>query len=424
MPEDASHEPRRTLRDHEAFLSSGTRATGVRPFIADSWSRSVAAGVDVDTSRPPITTDTAELHDYRDEHPLSRVFPLLYDVLGRAAEETESLMAVADAHGQLLWVCGQPSLLRRAEHINFVEGALWDEGHAGTNAPGTALRLDQAVTIHAAEHFSREVQRWSCAAAPVHDPRTQAILGIVDITGGQDVASPQTIAMVRAAARMAESELARLFLVEQSLRTGAPRRYEHDLAAGQVLRLEGLGRPDIVATVDGRMVRLSPRHSEMAVILSQHPGGLTGDQLAVQLYAEDMTSSTLRAELVRLRALFGDRLASRPYRLTGEVEADWTGVTAELAAGNVAQALKIYRGPLLPQSEAPGVCDIRDRLERQLRAAVLASGQPELMVAWTRSRWGAEDLQMWQRQLSLLPADSPLRPLAVSEAARLDAEFR
>ena len=61
-------------------------------------------------------------------------------------------------------------MLRRAEAISFVEGAQWDEEHAGTNAPGTALRLDAPVTIKSAEHFVRPVQRWSCAAAPIHDP--------------------------------------------------------------------------------------------------------------------------------------------------------------------------------------------------------------------------------------------------------------
>jgi len=156
----------------------------------------------------PITLDQGLLNDYRAEHPLSRIFPLLYDVLGKAAEDCDSVMAVADEHGQLLWVCGRRDVLRRAEAISFVEGAQWDEEHAGTNAPGTALRLDAPVTIKAAEHFVRPVQRWSCAAAPIHDPVTRRILGVVDVTGGDDIGSPQTIAMIRAAARMAELSMA------------------------------------------------------------------------------------------------------------------------------------------------------------------------------------------------------------------------
>ena len=103
-------------------------------------------------------------------------------------------------------------MLRRAESIGFVEGSNWDERLAGTNAPGMALALDQSVNIIGAEHFRRSVQRWSCAATPIHDPTTASLLGVLDITGGDQIVVPQTMAMVRAAARMAEAELARELL--------------------------------------------------------------------------------------------------------------------------------------------------------------------------------------------------------------------
>ena len=87
---------------HEHLLDHGAAPDGVRDVIADSWLRSVAAGVDVEVSRPPITLDRDLVADYRARHPLARVFPLLYDVLGHAAEECDSVMAIADVHGQLL----------------------------------------------------------------------------------------------------------------------------------------------------------------------------------------------------------------------------------------------------------------------------------------------------------------------------------
>lgn len=410
-------------RAHADLLEQGAAPVGVRDVVADSWLRSVAAGVDVDASRPPITLDRGPLAEYRAGHPLAAVFPLLYDVLGRAAEDCDSVMAVTDARGQLLWVRGKPSVLRRAESIQFVEGAQWDERHAGTNAPGTALRLDAPVTITSAEHFVRLVQRWSCAAAPVHEPGSGAILGVIDITGGREVDSPQTIAMVRAAARMAESELARHALVTAS-------RYpDPGLAAAPdhpppTIGLAALGRSECVISVGRRIVRLSPRHSEIMVILATCPGGLTGDELAYMLYPADVMSSTPRAELVRMRALLGERLlASRPYRLTCDVKSDWAAVTAQLAAGNVAEALRLYRGPLLPHSEAPGVAELRADIERALRAAILAAGQPDCLLSWTRTRWGADDLPVWQRLRAVLPAGSPLRPIVAATAARLDAEL-
>jgi hypothetical protein len=398
---------------------------GVRGFVADSWLRSAAAGVNADASGPPITLDADLLGEYRAGHPLATIFPLLYEVVGRAAEDCDSVLAVADGRGQLLWVRGQPGVLRRAESIRFVEGALWDERRAGTNALGTALLLDAPVTIKSAEHFVRPVQRWSCAAAPVHEPGSGAILGVVDVTGGPAVDSPQTIAMVRAAARMAESELARRSLVAASryLKPGQAGLHGRQHPPPEI-SLSGLGRSACVVSIGPRTLRLSPRHSEIMIILAACPAGLTGDELAYMLYPDDLISSTLRAELVRMRALLGDQvLASRPYRLTCEVTSDWAAVSAQLAVGDLAEALRLYRGPLLPHSEAPGVVELRGDLDRALRAAILASDQPEFLVSWTRSRWGASDLEMWQRLCAVLPASSPLRPLAATTAAKLDAEF-
>ena len=411
---------------HEDLLERGSAPRGVRGLIADSWLRSVAAGVDVEASQPPITLDRDLLAEYRDGHPLARVFPLLYDVVGRAAEDCDSVLAVADARGQLLWVRGKPAVLRRAEAIQFVEGAQWDERHAGTNAPGTALRLDAPVTVKSAEHFVRPVQRWSCAAVPVHEPGSGAILGVIDVTGGRDVDSPQTIAMVRAAARMAESELARQSLLPATRLLEPRQAASPDLPETTLpgISISALGRADSIVSAGSRTIRLSPRHSEIMVILAACPAGLTGDELAYMLYPDDVTNSTPRAELVRMRALLGQHLlASRPYRLTGEVTSDWAAVSAQVAAGNLAEALRLYRGPLLPRSEAPGVAEVRADTERALRSAVLASGQPEFLVTWTRSRWGAGDLEMWQRLYAILPASSPLRPMAAATAAKLDAEL-
>jgi hypothetical protein len=92
-------------------------------------------------------------------------------------------------------------------------------------------------------------------------------------------------------------------------------------------------------------------------------------------------------------------------------------------AGDVAGAVRLYRGPLLPHSQAPGVAEQREDLERWLRGAILADGSADLLVSWTRTRWGADDLEMWQRQCAVLPPGSPLRSLAEAAVAKLDARF-
>ncbi len=394
----------------------------VRAQVVESWFRSAAAGVHAETVDAPITLPEGALRDYREAHPLAQVFPLLEDVLGQAARDCDAIMAVSDAAGQLLWVCGSPSVLRRAEKVGFIEGSNWDERMAGTNAPGMALALDASVQVIGAEHFRRSMHRWSCAATPIHDPATQSLLGVLDITGGADVVVPQTNALVRAAARLAESELAR---------EGLTRRGQDPQPTSGSLRvtLESLGRTHSLMTIaDGHArphrLTLSPRHSEILLLLASAPRGLSGDELGVLLYEEDSRTSTLRAELNRLRHLLGDELLeSRPYRLTAELNGDWLAVEAHLALGDVGAALRRYRGPLLPESVAPGVVRLREALEASLRQAVLSSREPDLMSTWTRSAWGTDDYEMWQAQLAALGPSSPLRPLAAGQLARLDREL-
>lgn len=393
----------------------------MRAEVADSWHRSVAAGVEADRVEAPITLSDSHLRDHRSEHPLARVFPLLDDVLGQAARDCDAMMAVSDAAGQLLWVCGSPQTLRRAEKIGFVEGSNWDERFAGTNAPGLALRLDRPMTVTRSEHFRRSVQPWSCTATPIHDPASQQVLGVLDITGGDQIVVPQTLAMVRAAARMAEAELARTLPLLPP--PPQPR------GTGMHLMLECLGRSESVLTIDdgrghSRRLRLSLRHSEIVLLLSTAARGWSGDELAIMLYEDDTASSTLRAELNRLRHLVGDEVvASRPYRVVGTITGDWLSLEAHLAAGDLHGAMRTWSGPLLPRSTAPGIVRLRDAQTSSLRAALLGSGDAELMSAWTRSWWGSEDYQMWQAQRAAVGDGSPMAPLIDAQIARLDREL-
>ncbi|MGC3859761.1 GAF domain-containing protein [Micromonospora chersina] len=390
---------------HEAFLTAGTTTGRVRDVVRRSWERS--ALLDPEATAPVDLTDGA-LASYRAAHPLARVLPLFRDLLGGIAQDGAHLMAVCDADGRLLWVEGHPGVLRHAERMNFVPGARWDEAHAGTNAPGTALAVDHSVQIFATEHFVRPVQRWTCAAAPIHDPTTGRLLGAVDITGGDHLATPQSLALVRATARAAEAFLA----------GAAP-------AEPDVLHVAALGRDEAELRVAGRRIRLGRRHSELLVLLLDHPEGRTGEQLGLDLYGDDrLHPVTLRAELSRLRRALGEELLdSRPYRLRPAVRADFRTVTELLEHGDPAGALRAYPGPLLPGSDAPGVARLRRLVDGQLRAAVLAAADPALLTAWTATPSGADDLTAWQALARALPPGAPRRPLALARARQLAEEY-
>ncbi|WNM33404.1 GAF domain-containing protein [Streptomyces sp. Li-HN-5-11] len=389
-------------RAHETFTAVGTVPRPVRPVVADSWRRSARAGVGPDGTASVELVD-GDLGAYRAEHPLAPVMPLFRELLGTFAADGEHLLAVCDAHGRLLWVEGHPATRQRAGRMNFVPGARWAESAVGTNAPGTAVTVDRPVQVFAAEHFIRRVQPWTCAAAPVHDPRTGRVLGAVDITGGDGLAHPHSLGFVQAVARAAESQLA--LLTPRGPAAGTP-------------ELTALGRDEARIVVGGRSVRLSRRHSEIVVLLARHPEGMTGDELLCALYEdESVTPVTLRAELARLRRVLGaGLLASRPYRLTVPVGSDVAVVERRLEAGAITAAATAYGGPLLPASQAPAVVRLRQRLADGLRTALIARRDPDLLADWAHAPWGEDDLGVWRALAAVRPTAAVRSRLAALEA--------
>jgi transcriptional regulator of acetoin/glycerol metabolism len=166
----------------EEYLSDGDQ---VRRPVAESWRRSEVAGIDPSRSRAPtILADRRDVEDRWEGHPLMVAAPLIRRWLGPLAAASEHLIVVSDAEGLLLWLDGNARVRSAAaDAMNFVEGALWSEAGAGTNAIGTALATDHAVQVHAAEHFSEVVHGWTCSAVPVHDPEDGRLLGLIDLTG-------------------------------------------------------------------------------------------------------------------------------------------------------------------------------------------------------------------------------------------------
>ncbi|MFJ8156031.1 GAF domain-containing protein [Streptomyces sp. NPDC094468] len=401
---DPAERVRVLRRAYETFTTAGTVPRPVRSVVAESWRRSARAGVGPEGAARVELTD-GDLGAYRAEHPLARVMPLVRELMGTFAADGEHLLAVCDADGRLLWVEGDPATRRRADQMNFVPGARWSESEVGTNAPGTAVALDRPVQVFAAEHFIRRVQPWTCAAAPVHDPRTGRVLGAIDITGGDRLAHPHSLGFVQAVARAAESQLALL---------------DPPAPVDEPPALTALGRDEAELRLDGRRIRLGRRHSELLLLLSRHPEGLTGDELLCALYEdESVTPVTLRAELTRLRKLLGPGLlASRPYRLTAPVESDARVVERRLEAGAVTAAVTAYPGPLLPASQAPAVVLLRRRLADGLRAALIARRDPDLLADWAHAPWGEDDVQVWR-------ALAAVRPTAVvrSRLAALESEL-
>jgi hypothetical protein len=183
----------------------------------------------------------------------------------------------------------------------------------------------------------------------------------------------------------------------------------------------GEGAPG--ALLNGQVVPLTLRPAELLTALALHPEGLTAERLALLLYGDEGNPTTVRGEVLRLRALIGsDVLLTRPYRLTATVDTDFQAVRRAIRAHRPADALRACAGTLLPRSDAPAIRELRDELEAGLRGVVLESDDVNLLAEFAVHPLGRDDLELHDRLVALLPPTDPRYATAVARHARLQDE--
>ncbi|AWZ10126.1 MULTISPECIES: GAF domain-containing protein [unclassified Streptomyces] len=198
----------RLLKGVRAAALAGDRPPAApRPEIAESWRRMLAGGVHPDRDTRSRMLSAAETEERRQTSPLRDLLPVLREGLLPSLDEALHIMVVADADGRLLWREGHASILRKADRLGFAVGADWDEAVVGTNGVGTALVARRPVQVFSAEHFVSSHHAWTCAGAPVRDPRDGQLLGVIDVSGPLATMHPATLAWVSSVARLAEREL-------------------------------------------------------------------------------------------------------------------------------------------------------------------------------------------------------------------------
>jgi transcriptional regulator of acetoin/glycerol metabolism len=413
---DVSTDPvehaRALMRAHERAVGEGAaHPLGVRELVSASWRRSLAAGVAADAPGAPVRLSGDELEAARQRSPLAAAVDTILATVSMADGGARQVVAIGDADANLLWVAGNSRIVERACEMRFQEGAAWSESAAGTNAVGTAVALDHPVQIFSAEHVVAAVHPWTCSAAPIHDPATGELIGVVDLTAELRTAHPHTLSLAALAAHAAEEKLR----VEARLRaaTSRPR------APRRRLRLRLLGR-DASARLADRPPERALRSLELLAVLAMQRGGLSAEQLALALYGERGKAVTIRAQVHRARAHLGERsVHPHPYRLGVSVEADWLEVRRLIAAGRPGPALRAYRGPLLPESDAPAIVEERALLEESLRRSILTSADPELLARWLSHPAGADDLAAARALVAVLPPGDPRRAAATATAAAI-----
>jgi GAF domain len=247
---------------YDATMAGNRAPARPRPVVAESWSRLLAKGIDPEHHTPPVV-DTSGLDLLRQSSGLLAVLDDVSRGLESLIEEGDNILVVADARGRVLWRSGSPRVLAHADRLGFVEGASWSENAVGTNAIGTALVSHRAVQLFSAEHFLRSHHPWTCAGAPIKDPRTGHVIGVVDVSGPAPTVHPTTVALVDLVARLAESQL----------------REAHDRTLNRLRTvaapiLARIGRPALAVDPDGWVAAVDslPPHNRILLPENVVPG--------------------------------------------------------------------------------------------------------------------------------------------------------
>lgn len=191
-------------QEWEQFITGVNTNPSIRPLMYESWQRCREQNINPVHSRTAIHLTKEQIEEYRETTSLYHMLqPLLMD-LKDLSMDSGHLVTFCNAAGEIVYLDGDLSLMLKAEDMNFVVGSSWAEKEAGTNAIGTSLITGSPIQVFAGEHFCREVQKWTCSAAPIRDPATRSILGVIDLTGLWRVNHPHSLSAVMATTQTVE----------------------------------------------------------------------------------------------------------------------------------------------------------------------------------------------------------------------------
>lgn len=400
---------------HQKLQDAVVDPTGVRSTVTESWRRSLELHTTPQTVTAPVSIAADTLAEHRKTHPIAAVLPMLRTLLA-PAHDVGLITAISNTAGHLLWVDGASTTRTRAEDIGFAPGTDWSEASMGTSAPGAALSTGAPAQVGGAEHFSQNVHDFYCSAIPLHHP-SGGILGMLDITGSDIAVTPLALAMLRNTAQAIEQFWATHIF--PSAGDAAPPLHTTPpltVASGSTARLGN--------------TRLSNRHAEILTLLDWHRAGLNATQLAYELFGELAPDqlrarlTTVRVEVSRLRKLrdtshYPIALHSQPYRLETPLTTDATAAMNALHQGDITAALQCAPADVLPNSEAPGIAEIRQQLAMTLREAVLADATAEQLWTYLGRSQAANDVEAWMLALKILPPNSPRRAVVTATLQRL-----
>lgn len=178
----------------------------IREVIYESWQRCKKYKVDP-LRGEGIKKDKIFLENLRKKNEnLIKIAEPFMKELANIVKNSNFAVVLTDSDGMILEVEGNQRIINKASKLSFIPGSYWTEEKVGTNAIGTALKIDRSLQVIGAEHYCKKHHPWTCSAAPIHNPEGE-LIGILDMSGYYKDAHLHTLGMVVAAAKSIEHQI-------------------------------------------------------------------------------------------------------------------------------------------------------------------------------------------------------------------------
>ncbi|WP_242266715.1 sigma-54-dependent Fis family transcriptional regulator [Bacillus cereus group sp. BfR-BA-01518] len=195
------------LHTWKKFVDEGVLDSNrINERISESWYRCKQANVNphMNKGQKILSSNIFQDQKKKSEIFLDIAIPQIQN-MRKTIDELQMMALLIDPDGYVLSLSGNEQTLKRAKHINFIEGVKWTEAAVGTNAIGTALEIEEAIMISGTEHYSVASHSWSCAAAPIHNDDGK-LIGVLDFSCPIEFSHPYMLGMVTSIAHAIERE--------------------------------------------------------------------------------------------------------------------------------------------------------------------------------------------------------------------------
>ena len=179
------------------------------PEIAASWTRCLEHGLD--PGHPPQINQIGDAELRREREAAGVLRPLVLaemETLYDQISGSNFMIAFALTNGIILDTIADRTFNPTARTTNIQPGGLWSELGCGTNALGSAVATQRAITVHGGEHFFSRYGKLTCTAAPVFGP-DGTVAGVLDASSDCSSRQQHTRALVSMAATQIENGLFR-----------------------------------------------------------------------------------------------------------------------------------------------------------------------------------------------------------------------